>query len=126
MRRPIHWLSYLKFTEYTILAYTITRDSQENEFSPGGQDNDFCPGWCNSDLNPGVAIFSKLPSEELVQFSFEDAISDKLTKREKTKSEHGRRVIFLPSPSANPNLIKIQHLEQTTEHHSITLVPILT
>jgi len=50
----------------------------KNILCSGGQDNDFCPGWCNSDINPRVAIFSQLLSEKLVQFSFKDAIGNKL------------------------------------------------
>ena len=46
--------------------------------SPGSQDDDFSPGWGDTNLHTGVAILSELSGEELVQFSFEDAISDKL------------------------------------------------
>lgn len=46
--------------------------------SPGSQDDDFGPGWGDTNLHTRVAILSELSGEELVQFSFEDAISDKL------------------------------------------------
>lgn len=60
-------------------------DDLEHKFLPGGQDNDFCPSWCNSNFNSGVPIFSQLPRKKFIQFSFEDAISDKLTKEGNSK-----------------------------------------
>lgn len=64
---------------------TIMGDDLEHKFLPGGQDNDFCPSWCNSNFNSGVPIFSQLPRKKFIQFSFEDAISDKLTKEGNSK-----------------------------------------
>jgi len=94
--------------------------ARKMNFLPGGQDNDFCPGWCNSDLNSRVPIFSQLPSEKLVQFSFEDAISDKLTKS-KMKIRIWTWAHF--SSPVNATLIKIQHLQPTTHHQLFCLVP---
>lgn len=53
----------------------------QNILCSGGHDDDLGSGWCHTDLNAGVAIFGKLASQELVQFSLEDASGDEL-KRE--------------------------------------------
>lgn len=46
--------------------------------SPCGQDDDLSPGWSNTHLHTGVAILSKLTSQELVQLGLEDTVCDEL------------------------------------------------
>lgn len=43
-----------------------------------GHKDDLCPLWSDTDLHTRVAIFSQLTSQELVELSFEDSVSNKL------------------------------------------------
>ena len=44
----------------------------------GCHDNNFCPGGGNSDFNTRVSILGKFTGQELIEFGFEDTVSDKL------------------------------------------------
>lgn len=49
---------------------------------PGGKYDNLSPGWSDPDFYSRVPIFSQFTSQKLIQFSFEDAISDKLWKKQ--------------------------------------------
>lgn len=62
--------------------------------SPCGQDDDLGPGWSHTHLHTGVAILSKLASQELVQLGLEDTVWDEL-RREDRVSFTQKKDIFI-------------------------------
>lgn len=60
-----------QFTDATSLL-------SQNVLGLGGHDDDLCAGGSDADLNAGVAILGQLTSQELVQLSLEDSVSNEL------------------------------------------------
>lgn len=71
-----------------LTAWHSLQDPTAASRLPGGEYDDLGPGWSDPDFYSRVAIFSQFASQELVQLSFEDAISDKLQSNE-AKSTSG-------------------------------------
>jgi len=65
---------------YRSIVKTIYKKTLQ---SPCGQDDDLSPGWGHTHLHTGVAILSKLTSQELVQLCLEDTVCHELRREER-------------------------------------------